>query len=1057
LSLTRISKMCCQGRRNIWALGACLLLTGIAAAFSPAIEDATLNDVCFVDGANGWAVGDHGAIWHTTDGGQRWLPRQSGTNAPLYSIDMIDGERGWAVGGIVHPYLRHTTAVMLSTGDGGQTWTPFRHGQLPALKRVRLFDERRGWAFGDSSPLYPSGVFTTTDGGRHWGGVSGVATTDWIAGDVGDDQFAVATSRNGSVAAASPTRIEPVRDINVAHGDARGVAVSRRSDVVVVGNDGLVRISVDRGQTWHPPIRPLPIDIKNEFDFHAVDVQGPNIWIAGSPGTLIFHSPDFGRSWNVYLTGVTTPIRSITFIDERRGWAVGDLGTILATTNGGRTWQRQRSGGKRLAFLAVFGRGESVPWELLAKAGGNDGYLGRLQVIGRPEISANAKASPDDQLAAAATTVGLCGATLERGFPIRDPGLAASAKKTLIDWDDAHNQRATEILEERLARSIRTWRPDVIVTGMPSTTGEASVEALVGKLVERAVAAAADESAFGNHIDVAALQPWRVSRVLGKLEAGRVGDLNIAGSHLAPMLGCSLAERSNQARSMIQSRYQPSADSSTQGFRVLAGSAAGLDRRHDLLAGLPPARAFENRRPERTAAASDLAELRRASQKRRLIEQLLARNDNELGGGAAWLSQLGDLIGGMTPAAAGRLLFQMAQQYQNVGKTDLAAETFGTLIEKLPEHPLTTVALVQLRNRFASAEVAHLQQRTRPVVQASGNSSVAPTAPRAVRAGRQADATAAVRLAIEQYREATPVQSHNNLEQRLTRALQFDGYLRRTQPDVAADPQVALARASLYRRLGRRVEMDRTLRRLTAQNPPNSWWLCGRGELYLLTGQGTPPKTVWRSKHSPTRPHLDGVTEDETWQTAAPLQLKPTRYRSMGESARVWIAHDDEYLYLAAACEKAHEHDYPEPPATRKRDPELAEQDRVEILLDVDRDYTTYYRLTIDSRGCAADACGDDATWNPRWYIGRSQTEREWSIEAAIPLTELSTEPPASGDVWAVNVQRIVPGVGVQAASFPASVTVQPEGFGYLAFDRLRFDSDVNGRDLEDAATPRAE
>ena len=74
---------------------------------------------------------------------------------------------------------------------------------------------------------------------------------------------------------------------------------------------------------------------------------------------------------------------------------------------------------------------------------------------------------------------------------------------------------------------------------------EAGVEALVGQSVERAVQAADDESAFGNQIDVAALQRWRVSRVLGKLKSGQVGDLNIAGSHLAPTLGCSLEEQSS--------------------------------------------------------------------------------------------------------------------------------------------------------------------------------------------------------------------------------------------------------------------------------------------------------------------------------------------------------------------------------------------------------------------------------------------------------------------------------------------------------------------------------
>ena len=37
-------------------------------------DDARLCDVWFVDPQHGWAVGDHGVILHTDDGGQHWSP-----------------------------------------------------------------------------------------------------------------------------------------------------------------------------------------------------------------------------------------------------------------------------------------------------------------------------------------------------------------------------------------------------------------------------------------------------------------------------------------------------------------------------------------------------------------------------------------------------------------------------------------------------------------------------------------------------------------------------------------------------------------------------------------------------------------------------------------------------------------------------------------------------------------------------------------------------------------------------------------------------------------------
>jgi hypothetical protein len=57
-----------------------------------------------------------------------------------------------------------------------------------------------------------------------------------------------------------------------------------------------------------------------------------------------------------------------------------------------------------------------------------------------------------------------------------------------------------------------------------------------------------------------------------------------------------------------------------------------------------------------------------------------------------------------------------------------------------------------------------------------------------------------------------------------------------------------------------------------------------------------------------------------------------------------------------------------------------------------------------------------------------------WQVEAAIPLVELTGEPPTVGRCWACNLVRIVPGQGVQAWSVPADVEPRPEGMGLLMF-----------------------
>lgn len=108
--------------------------------------------------------------------------------------------------------------------------------------------------------------------------------------------------------------------------------------------------------------------------------------------------------------------------------------------------------------------------------------------------------------------------------------------------------------------------------------------------------------------------------------------------------------------------------------------------------------------------------------------------------------------------------------------------------------------------------------------------------------------------------------------------------------------------------------------------------------------------------------------------------------------------------------------------------------DRVDVLIDLDRDFATYYRLTIDHRGWTNDSCCGDSTWDPKWYVAARSEGGYWTVEAAIPLRELTSRPPAANEAWAIGLQRTVPGVGFQSWTVPASTDVLPEGFGYLVF-----------------------
>jgi photosystem II stability/assembly factor-like uncharacterized protein len=71
--------------------------------------------------------------------------------------------------------------------------------------------------------------------------------------------------------------------------------------------------------------------------FLALARVGNRIVAAGERGRIVF-SDDAGATWNVASSPSHATLTSLTFVDERNGFATGHEGTILLTGDGGQTW-----------------------------------------------------------------------------------------------------------------------------------------------------------------------------------------------------------------------------------------------------------------------------------------------------------------------------------------------------------------------------------------------------------------------------------------------------------------------------------------------------------------------------------------------------------------------------------------------------------------------------------------------------------------------------------------------------------------------------------------------
>ena len=60
-------------------------------------------------------------------------------------------------------------------------------------------------------------------------------------------------------------------------------------------------------------------------------------WAVGNTGTIL-KTTDAGTSWLRISSGTFNNLQSVFFVDSISGWVAGDNGTILRTTDGGLNW-----------------------------------------------------------------------------------------------------------------------------------------------------------------------------------------------------------------------------------------------------------------------------------------------------------------------------------------------------------------------------------------------------------------------------------------------------------------------------------------------------------------------------------------------------------------------------------------------------------------------------------------------------------------------------------------------------------------------------------------------
>jgi photosystem II stability/assembly factor-like uncharacterized protein len=1001
----------------------------------PMCADAQLADVCFVDAEHGWAAGDRGTIWHTVDGGRHWSLQTSGVDCRLSSVVFLDRKIGWAAGGSIQPFTHTSTGVILRTQDGGEHWTWERRAMAPAIVRIGFFDPLRGWALGQPSALFPSGVMLTDDGGRTWLGLPATKGRNWLTGAMVDPHTGALAGSTSASATIRKRTIEP-QPADFGLRALRAMQLVAPAKGWLVGDGGLILQTRDLGKSWQTTEGALPDGVNVHFDFSAVAVRGPHCWVAGTPGTRVFYSPDEGATWSACDTGQTLPIRALSFVDAQNGWAVGDLGTILATVDGGRTWRQQRAGGQRAAYVGFFGRNDNLPLELVAQLSADLGYLGAMEVIARDDVEAQGGVTDRPRQAQEATVrAGASAAMSAWRFPLRQSGLQLSAEQLLEGWNQANDSEALAKLEAHLVSRIRMWRPNVVFTSNADGSGGDRLAHVINQAVLHAVEAAADAASHREQISQAGLQPWRVQKVFAALPPGENGTLAIDPAQLSPRYGRTLGELAAAARGMIADRYE--ASGGPLGFRLLVDGIPQDVGRREFFSGISLSAGGEARRMMEAVADSDLQQLHREATRRRNLQAILERAETADPSDGRFLADVGEQTRAMQPERAGEVLLALAERYQRSGRWEMACECYALVVDRYPEHPLCGVALAWLIQYHASGEVAWhtrsaeglMSEEVALAAPARVPQVARPTPGAGVHQGAALAATNQVQLTGGVARDLRA-----NPTERFTKTDNYSKQLEQLQPAQAWEPAVRFPWAVAQRELGLPRQAERFYLGVRQNRPDDAWRACAETELWLIDAKNDPPKTTLNCPPTIDKPRLDGQLDEPLWKSGSRAQLKSALGDDSQWPAVVMLAYDREFLYVAVSCTRAPGAQPVRTQEPRPRDPDLSNEDRVELLLDMDRDFATFYRLSIDHRGWTGETCWGDKSWNPKWFVASGESENAWTAEAAIAWSDLASEPPTVGKAWAIGIQRVVPGVGFQSWTTPAAVEAIGEGFGYLMF-----------------------
>jgi len=188
--------------------------------------------VSYGDSLSGWAAGDSGQVWRTTDGGLSWAFQAKTLAVIWFGVWFSNPRRGWTCG---------TNGAIMATTDGGASWSTQASGTSNTLRGVCFRDSLTGCVVGDSGK-----ILRTTNGGGAWSPIS-----------------------SGTAVNLNAVYLTPIA-----------------SNGFAVGDSGKILGTGDLGATWVPDFSGTTQTLRGVWCWR--DMPGMVAWAVGDSGTILF-------------------------------------------------------------------------------------------------------------------------------------------------------------------------------------------------------------------------------------------------------------------------------------------------------------------------------------------------------------------------------------------------------------------------------------------------------------------------------------------------------------------------------------------------------------------------------------------------------------------------------------------------------------------------------------------------------------------------------------------------------------------------------------------------